>query len=217
MATKSKKSPAPASSEAESAPPSDSAMAEIAAASPESVPDAAPVAEAAPVPETAPVLDPEPVPEAIPEVAPVLEAAVKSSPLAAFSPAAFSQAAFSQARAPRFDLAALADLGRENAAALAKSNLALSEGLQAIGEEVLGYARLSFESASKTAKALLGAKTLDEVIKLNSDLARTSFETMMARSARLSEMSVTVANETLAPLGGRVEATISKMTKAVAA
>jgi hypothetical protein len=40
---------------------------------------------------------------------------------------------------------------------------------------------------------------------------------MLARSAKLSEMGVSVANEALAPLGGRVEATFAKFTKPLAA
>lgn len=115
------------------------------------------------------------------------------------------------------DLESLADLGRENIAALAKSNLALSEGMQAIGREILTYARSSLESASQTAAALLEAKTLDEVIQLNTDLAKSSLEALLARSAKLSEMGVSIANEALAPLGGRMEATFAKLAKPAAA
>ena len=110
-------------------------------------------------------------------------------------------------------LESLADLGRENLAAVAQANRALSEGMQAIGQEILLYARSSLESASHTATALLGAKTLDEVIQLNSDLAQESLKALLSRSAKLSEMGVTVASETLAPLGVRVEATITKFAK----
>ncbi|HXP29599.1 MAG TPA: phasin family protein [Stellaceae bacterium] len=109
-----------------------------------------------------------------------------------------------------------ADLSRENFAALTKSNLALAEGWNAMTEEVLGYARTALASASQTATALLTAKTLDEVIQLNSELARTSVESLLQQSSKLSEMGVTCANEAFAPLGGRVEATIAKLTKVAA-
>ena len=114
-------------------------------------------------------------------------------------------------------LDSLADLGRDNFAAMTKANLALSEGLQAIGHELLAYATSSLESASQTATALLGAKTLDEVIQLNSDLAKAALGTLVERSAKLSEMGVALANETFAPFGGRVEATLTKMTRAATA
>lgn len=114
-------------------------------------------------------------------------------------------------------LDSLADLGRDNFAAMTKANLALSEGLQAIGHELLAYATSSLESASQTATALLGAKTLDEVIQLHSDLAKAALGKLVERSAKLSEMGVALASETFAPLGGRVEATLTTLSRAATA
>jgi hypothetical protein len=118
---------------------------------------------------------------------------------------------------PAVGLESMADFGRDYIAVMTKANLALSEGLQAIGQEMLAYATNAFESASQTATALLGAKTLDEVIQLNSDLAKSALDTMVERSAKLSEMGVILANETLAPLGNRVEATLAKFARSTAA
>jgi len=100
-------------------------------------------------------------------------------------------------------LESFADLSRENLAAVTKANLALSEGLQAMSEEIFGFARLSFASAAKTASALLAAKTLDEVVELSSAHARSSFETLAERSAKLSEMGVSIASEAFAPFVAR--------------
>jgi hypothetical protein len=100
-------------------------------------------------------------------------------------------------------LESLTDLGRENLAAMTKANLALSEGIQAMSQEIFGYAQLSLASAAKTASALLSAKTLDEVVELSSEHARSSFESLAKRSAKLGEMGVEIASETLAPLMAR--------------
>jgi hypothetical protein len=107
---------------------------------------------------------------------------------------------------PPMSLESLADLGRENLAAVTKANLALSEGIQAMSQELFGYAQLSLASAAKTASALLSAKTLDEVVELSSAHARSSFESLARRSAKLGEMGVEIASETLAPLMARVPA-----------
>ena len=111
----------------------------------------------------------------------------------------------------------LADLGRENFAAVLRANAALTEGMGAIGKEVMGYARNSLENAAEAATALLAAKTLEDLVQLNSDFAKASFERMVARSTKLSEMSAKVANEALAPLGDRVEVTLQKLSKPLAA
>jgi len=112
---------------------------------------------------------------------------------------------------PGLNLDDLTAIGRENMEAVTKANLALSEGLAAIGSELLGYARTSLESASQTASALLGAKTFDEVLQLQSEAARSGLELLLKRSAKLSELGVTLASEALAPFGGRVEAAFAKL------
>ena len=86
-----------------------------------------------------------------------------------------------------------------------------------MGKEMMGYARTSLETAAETATALLAAKTFEDVIQLNTDFAKASFERMIAGSTKLSEMGAKVANEALAPLGDRVEATFQKLGKPVAA
>jgi phasin family protein len=111
----------------------------------------------------------------------------------------------------------LADLGRENFAAVLRANAAWSEGLEAIGKEVILYARSTFEQAAETATALLGAKTLEDVLQVNAQFAKANFERMVERSAKLSEMGVKVTSEALAPLGGRVEAAIHRLAKPIAA
>jgi len=118
---------------------------------------------------------------------------------------------------PTLSFESLADLSRDNLAAVAKANQVFAEGMQAIGDEIMTYAKSTLETAGQTATALLGARTLDEVIQLNSDLAKTSMETLLARSAKISEMGVTLASETLAPIGDQVEATLAKLKQPLAA
>ena len=109
------------------------------------------------------------------------------------------------------------DVGRENFTAVLRANAALSEGLEALGKEVIQYARRSFEQVAETATALLGAKTFEDVVQLNSQFAKANLEGLIERSAKLSEMGVKVATEAMAPLGGRVEAAMHQLSKPIAA
>jgi hypothetical protein len=120
------------------------------------------------------------------------------------------------ARLAPIGLDSLADLGRDNFAAVTRANLVLSEGLRAIGHQLFDYATHSLETATQTATALLGAKTLDEVLEINSGLAKSTLTTVAERSAKLSEMGMALASETFAPLGGRVEATLGRLTGSAA-
>ncbi len=119
--------------------------------------------------------------------------------------------------APFVSYEELADISRENFAAVLRANATLSEGLEAIGKEVIVYARTSFEKAAETATALLGAKTIEDVFQLNADFAKASLERLIERSTKLSEMGAKVASDALTPLGGRVEATIQALAKPLAA
>jgi hypothetical protein len=51
---------------------------------------------------------------------------------------------------------------------------------------------------------------------VNSEFAKTSFERLVERTAKLSEMGVKVANEAWAPLGSSVETVVQKLSKSAA-
>jgi len=86
------------------------------------------------------------------------------------------------------DFADFVGFGCETIATVMNSNAALSAGLEAIGEEVAQYARATFESAGQTARSLIGARTLGDVVRLQTDFAKRSFEGFVERSAKLSEL-----------------------------
>lgn len=113
---------------------------------------------------------------------------------------------------PAFTYAEFATLGRENIEAAVKTNAALSAGIEAFGQEVMVYARSALQNASETARGLLDAKTLEDVVRLQADLAKRHFDGLLAGSVKLSELGVSVANEALAPWEGRVEAAMAQLT-----
>jgi hypothetical protein len=110
---------------------------------------------------------------------------------------------------PAMSLESFADLGRDNLAAMTRANQVWSEGMQTMSQEILGFAQLSMTSAANAASALLSAKTLDEVVELSSAHARSSFETLAMRSAKLSELGVSIAGDVLAPFMARAAASVN--------
>lgn len=111
----------------------------------------------------------------------------------------------------------LAALSRENFDAVLKANAAWTEGVEAIASEAVGCARETFAVAGTTTMELLTARTLDRVIEIQAGLAKTAFEALIERTARLSGLGVALANGTWAPLGGCVETTLTKLTRPVTA
>jgi phasin family protein len=105
--------------------------------------------------------------------------------------------------APAETRSEIADFGQGNLAAVVHANTMIAKGLEAIGQEVLGYAQHSLESAMSAVRAMIDARSLVDVIALNRDFAQTALESFLAKSARLSEIGIKTTSEAFAPLGQR--------------
>ena len=108
-------------------------------------------------------------------------------------------------------------LNKDNVDAVMKSGAIVAKGCEAIGQEVMAFAKASIEANVATAQALFGAKTLREAVELQTEFTRKAFDDMMAESAKLGEMSVKLANDAARPLQARVNVTVETMMKPVAA
>jgi hypothetical protein len=89
---------------------------------------------------------------------------------------------------PALSYAELAALGEASLAAAADANAAFSAGLEAINKEVATYARANFASATAMARAALSARTLEELVRLQSDFAKHGFDHFVERTAKLTEL-----------------------------
>ena len=105
-----------------------------------------------------------------------------------------------------------ASFGRENLEAVATANAAVSAGVEAISQEFMTSAKASFEGAGETVRALLGARTIQDVVQLQSDFAKAQFDRLMHGSAKLTELGCSMVEAALAPWGSRVAAGFVPMT-----
>jgi phasin family protein len=110
-----------------------------------------------------------------------------------------------------------AQIGKQNLDSLVAANTVVAKGIEQIGNEVAAYTRSSFASAANAAKGLFGAKTLKDVIAVNNDFAKASFESCVVNSTRISGIGVKAANEALQPLSAQVNAVIERLRKPSAA
>jgi phasin family protein len=106
--------------------------------------------------------------------------------------------------------------GKDNLDAFVKSSTIVAKGWQDLSKSVFGLAQESVEDAVAASKALLGAKTIKELIDVQSGLAKTSFDKMVAESSRLSEVGVKLAEQAIAPINTRVTAAVEKLVKSAA-
>jgi hypothetical protein len=94
----------------------------------------------------------------------------------------------------------LADFGSEAFAALVQSQTAVARGLEALSAEMTGLAISGIDAAARTATDMLGVKTLSDAIEVNAGFTRSSFDTLVGGSAKLSELGVKLAAEASQPI-----------------
>lgn len=96
----------------------------------------------------------------------------------------------------------LQKIGKENVDTALKSFGAVSKGVQAIAVEVADFNKKSFEEGTAALEKLLGAKSLDKAIEVQTDYFKTAYEGFVAKASRIGELYADLAKETYKPLEG---------------
>ncbi len=108
-------------------------------------------------------------------------------------------------------------LGKDNVDAVVQASTIYAKGVEVIGKEVMSYAQARMESNMAAMKAMMGARTLKELVDLQTEFARNAFDQMVTETTKLSEIGVKVANDAFAPINARVNVVVEKITKSAAA
>jgi phasin family protein len=103
---------------------------------------------------------------------------------------------------------------KDNVEALVKAQTAFVKGSEEIGKTLVALSQANYEAAMATTKALFGATTFNQVVDLQNEVAKSSFDKLMAEGTKVSELVQKVANEVVEPLKARVDVAMSKATKA---
>jgi phasin family protein len=109
-----------------------------------------------------------------------------------------------------------AAFGKANLEAFVQANTLFAKGIESLSKEVVSLAQSSLESSTAATKAIFAAKTLKDVVELQADFAKTSFEKLVANSTKIGEMTVKLATDSAAPIGARVTAASEKALKPTA-
>jgi hypothetical protein len=65
---------------------------------------------------------------------------------------------------------------------------AVAKSTQAIATEIADYTKRSFEDGTKTMEKLLGAKSLDKAIEVQSEYTKAAYEGYVAHATKLGEL-----------------------------
>ncbi len=95
-------------------------------------------------------------------------------------------------------------LGKDNADAALKTFGAVSKSAQTIAVETADFAKKSFEQSTATIEKLVGAKTLDKAIEIQTDYLKNAYEGFVAQSTKIGDLYAAVAKDAFKPYEGLV-------------
>jgi len=84
-----------------------------------------------------------------------------------------------------------------------------SKGMQAIAVEIADYSKKSFEDSSAALEKLMGAKTLDKAVEVQSEYVKSAYEGMVSQMTKIGEMYVDLAKDAYKPF----ESALGKVAK----
>lgn len=114
-------------------------------------------------------------------------------------------------------LAALNDantMSKKNLEALVASVTAATKGAESLGAQAMAYTKKSFEDQVVAAKSLASAKSVQEVVELQTAYAKTALEGYMAEVGKMSETVSASVKDSMKPLNERLTAMVEKMQAA---
>jgi phasin family protein len=103
--------------------------------------------------------------------------------------------------------------GKEQFETVVASATTLQNGFQAIAGAYGEYSKKSFEDSKSFVEKLSGVKSLENAIEMQTEYAKSAYETFVAESQKIAGLYTDLAKESFKPLQGMV----AKFTPAAAA
>ena len=100
-----------------------------------------------------------------------------------------------------------------NLEAMVKSGQIWAAGVQDIGKQIAANAQASFEETMSTFKALTSVKSVKDAFDLQATLARTTVEKTLSELGKLTDASMKLTEQALAPITARVSLAMEKFAK----
>lgn len=111
----------------------------------------------------------------------------------------------------------LTEITQKNVEAFVKAGNLWAKGAENIGKAYFNLAQVSAEAGVEVAQAMFAAKTLKDVVDVQTGYAKASMDTIVAEGKKINDMTLKVANEAFEPIQVQVNQTIEKVLKQTAA
>ena len=110
----------------------------------------------------------------------------------------------------------LADMTRGNVDAFVEASRIAANGTQSISQSVLAKSRDNVELAADTVRSMAEAKSPTELLQLQSEYARNTFDRFVEESSAMTESFVKLAGEAFQPISNRASANAEKINEIAA-
>jgi phasin family protein len=102
------------------------------------------------------------------------------------------------------------EFSKGNVEALVESSKLAAKAVETLGQEAADYARKSFENSTAAFKTFASAKSPTELFKLQSDYLKSSFDSAVAESSKVTEAWLKLAGEIVQPVSNRFAVAMEK-------
>ena len=92
--------------------------------------------------------------------------------------------------------------GKEQLETVVASATTLQQGMQAIASAYGDYTKKSFEDTKSMVEKLSGVKSLDKAIEVQTEFAKSAYETFVAESQKIAGLYSDLAKQTFKPFEG---------------
>jgi len=103
---------------------------------------------------------------------------------------------------------------KKNLEAVVASVTAAAKGAETVSAQAMAFSKKAFEDQVAAARTLASAKSVQEVVELQTTLARTFLEGYMAEVGKLTETVSSSLKDSMKPLNERVTDLVEKMQAA---
>lgn len=103
---------------------------------------------------------------------------------------------------------------KKNMEAVVASVTAATKGAEALGAQAMAYSKKAMEDQVAAAKSLTGAKSVQEVVELQTAYAKSAMEAYIAQMTKASDTVAASVKECFKPINERVTALVEKIQAA---
>ena len=88
----------------------------------------------------------------------------------------------------------------------------VAEGIKDVNQTICNSIQQSLQAAMSTGKAMMGVKNLRDLMEIQSQYIKATFDTVMADTTKISEIAVRCSSQAAEPISARVTEVVEKVS-----